>query len=299
MSEEFEIKKAREYIEKELYSGIEFLASGGQAFIFLKDFDDYKIIIKYYKNDYELERKDLISDLNYHINKIDLIKLEHDNIMKILRVHEELGIMELEYCGEYTLNESILTKFSEDNLTTFWHICNAIKYLVERQLSFTDLKLENVCLFKGKNKPKLIDTDTLVDITKQPYEKGFYSPGYTDPKSVLYDITNKKFRFDEKSDIFSLGVILYNVLQRRGLFDLNLFTPWFVFKNHIDAINNLIKNGIPYKNIRNIKNEHFKELITESINVNGNRPSIDDFIDKFEQIIPKKIRKIINNLNIK
>ena len=81
-------------------------------------------------------------------------------------------------------------------------VTNALKFIHERHIAHSDIKLENICLSKD-GIAKLVDFG-LSRYFKRDCVSGFYgTPGYVD----IYTANNKQVCI--KSDIYSLGIVLF------------------------------------------------------------------------------------------
>ena len=115
-------------------------------------------------------------------------------------------------------------------------IVSAIKYLhVDKKIIHRDLKLENILLHyddendrKQKNilkaKIKIIDFGFARFINEGIAESILGSPLFMDPR-ILFKLNkldnSEDFKYEEKADIYSLGIIFYILLTGNQLFDVN------------------------------------------------------------------------------
>ena len=184
----------------------------------------------------------------YLENEIKILKdTSHDNIVKLYSSDIETPLhryLVTEYCNGGDLNTCLeyykKTKkrpFTEEEVQHIMRqIVSAIKYLhVDKKIIHRDLKLENILLHydneidrKEKNilkaKIKIIDFGFARFIKEGIAESILGSPLFMDPRILLKlnKLDNSKdFKYEEKADIYSLGIICYILLTGNQLFDVN------------------------------------------------------------------------------
>ena len=161
-------------------------------------------------------------------------KLDHPNIIKLLEVFDSkkpkhaLNIV-TEYADGGDLSEKIKSQnkkpFTESEiLNYFTQICLALKHIHEKKIIHRDLKSSNIFLMKNG----------LIKLGDFGISKGFQNtmekaktmvgtPYYLSPEIL----ENKPY--DAKSDIWSLGVLLYEMMTFKMPFSANSF-PILVVK---------------------------------------------------------------------
>jgi non-specific serine/threonine protein kinase/serine/threonine-protein kinase len=127
-----------------------------------------------------------------------------------------------EHCDEQKLN-------IEERLRLFQQICDAVQHAHHKGIIHRDLKPSNimVTLHDGKPVPKVIDFGVAKAITQSLTERTlvtehgqlFGTPEYMSPEQA--DMTNEDI--DIRSDIYSLGVLLYVLLTGALPFDSDTF----------------------------------------------------------------------------
>ena len=160
-----------------------------------------------------------------------LALMDHSNIAKVLDAGAtETGrpffVMELvrgipitRYCDENTLN-------TEQRLKLFIQVCHAIQHAHQKGIIHRDIKPSNILVadHDGVPVPKIIDFgiakatagQTLTDKTVfTAFEQFIGTPAYMSPEQAKLSGLD----IDTRSDIYSLGVLLYELLTGKTPFD--------------------------------------------------------------------------------
>jgi len=211
-----EVNPEKIYIKKKL------LGSGAFGEVWLvhhKDLDrDFAMkIIKKRKNKSNEEKEIL--------NEIEILKkLDHPKILKIIDFYSKIKKYYIitEYCPEGELfNEIIKVGRFDEGQTAFIinQILKAICYCHSNQIIHRDIKPENIMITKreknGCLQVKLIDFGTAKIFEKGHQENRYVGSSYYMAPEVL------KRKYDEKCDLWSIGVIFYILLTGRPPFDGN------------------------------------------------------------------------------
>ena len=161
--------------------------------------------------------------INRFFNEAKIMKkLSHKNIPKVYDFGEkkDLQYIILEYIDGYNLRELIKAHddISKNYISIILKACDILGYIHKKGIIHQDIKSRNIILTKDGD-VKIIDFGLA-------YEKDKYSikvreragtPHYMSPEQV------EGYRGDEKSDVYSLGVVIYELATGRRPFEGNSF----------------------------------------------------------------------------
>lgn len=148
------------------------------------------------------------------INEITILKrLDHPNILRLYEFFQDQKryFLVTELCNGGELFDKIAeeTYFQErDAAKIIKQVLSAVNYCHQRGIVHRDLKPENILLNRDSNDPKVTLIDFGTAATLAPGKKftiRFGTSYYIAPEVL-------KFSYDEKCDIWSVGVILYLML---------------------------------------------------------------------------------------
>jgi calcium-dependent protein kinase len=149
------------------------------------------------------------------MEEVNILKsLDHPNIIKIFEVIQDVKSLNIvmEHCSGGELFEKIKTcsTFSENMAANFMlDIVSAVKYCHDVQIVHRDLKPENI-LFETCEvgaRLKIIDFGTSQHFNPKEKMKRFIGTSFY----IAPEVIDKSY--DEKCDVWSLGVILYIMLS--------------------------------------------------------------------------------------
>ncbi|HEX5397846.1 MAG TPA: protein kinase [Verrucomicrobiae bacterium] len=198
-----------------------------------------------------------------------LAMMDHPNIAKVLDAGAtETGrpyfVMELvrgikftEYCDQNHLD-------TRTRLELFIQICQAIQHAHQKGIIHRDIKPSNilVTLHDGIPVPKVIDFGIAKATTGQQltdktlftaYEQFIGTPAYMSPEQAEMSGLD----VDTRSDIYSLGVLLYELLTGRTPFD-----PRELMESGLDAMRKTIREKEPVKPSTKVHTLQGEELTT-------------------------------------
>ena len=182
-----------------------------------------------------------IIDMKYFYNEVAVMKrLNHPNILKlydVVKIKDKTYLI-LEYCNMGNLSEHISNNYTKgEDLKYTEQIFAGLEYLHENKILHRDIKPHNILIKDG-----------IIKISDFGFAKAFEknelittfcgSPLYMAPEII------KDKEYNSKSDIWSLGVIIYELITRKH--------PYYAESRK--ALWDKMKLGIivDYSNIKNI-----------------------------------------------
>lgn len=231
------------------YELIELIGVGGMADIYkARDITEDRIVaVKILKNEY-VGSEDFIRRFRNESKAIAL--LSHPNIVKIYDVGftEKLQFIVMEYIDGITLTDYIAKEGVlkwKDVVSFTLQILKALQHAHDRGIVHRDIKPQNVMLLSDGT-IKVMDFGIARfnrETDKTVSEKAIGSVHYISPEQAKGDVT------DERSDIYSLGVMMYEMLTGKKPFDGN--DPIAIALLHMQStpkkmseINNSIPEGL-------------------------------------------------------
>ena len=262
--------------------------SFGKAFLCSRDSDDDLCVIKQIKVEdmTKQEKEDVINESTI------LSKLDHPNIIKFFEFFESKTPQQTfnivtEYADGGDLSEKIKeqnkTPFKEsDILDYFTQICLALKHIHEKKIIHRDLKSGNVFLMKS-GLVKLGDFG-IAKTFKNTMDKAktmVGTPYYLSPEIIQGKL------YDNKSDIWSLGVLLYEMMTFKMPFEANTL-PMLSMK---------IMRG-NYTPPSSMYTKDLREIVSKCLMVDpSRRPSIREILKM--PIIQNRIKNFLTEVEYK
>jgi len=204
------------------YKLLEKIGEGGMALVYMAEQTEpirRKVALKIIK--LGMDTRQVIA--RFEAERQALALMDHPSIAKVLDAGAtETGrpyfVMELvqgvsitEYCDKNNLS-------TKDRLALFLQVCNAVQHAHQKGIIHRDIKPSNVMVthHDGKPVPKVIDFGIAKATNQKLTEKTLFTryahiigtPAYMSPEQAeLSDLD-----IDTRSDIYSLGVLLYELL---------------------------------------------------------------------------------------
>jgi serine/threonine protein kinase/dienelactone hydrolase len=211
------------------YKLLEQIGEGGMAVVYMAEQQRplrRKVALKIIK--LGMDTRQVIA--RFEVERQALAMMDHPNIAKVLDAGAtETGrpyfVMELvkgvsitEYCDKNNLS-------TKDRLALFIEVCNAVQHAHQKGIIHRDIKPSNVmvALHDDKPVPKVIDFGIAKATSQRLTEKTLFTrhaqmigtPAYMSPEQAeLSDLD-----IDTRTDIYSLGVLLYELLTGKTPFD--------------------------------------------------------------------------------
>ncbi|XP_035230016.1 serine/threonine-protein kinase atg1-like isoform X2 [Stegodyphus dumicola] len=218
-----------------------------------------------------------------------LSQMQHPNIISYHKSFEENNSLYIvtDYCDGGDLYSKIRARngihFSEDQiLDWFVQICLAVKHVHDRRILHRDIKTQNIFLTKsGIAKLGDFGIARVLNNTSDLARTCIGTPYYLSPEICQ----NKPY--NNKSDIWSLGCVLYELITLKHAFEA---------KSMKNLILKIVKGSIPP--MPEFYSHELKSLFTHILKRNPQeRPSISTVLKK--PIILKRIHKFLDQSKIK
>lgn len=170
-----------------------------------------------------------------------MFQLRHPHIVQVTDIIQEgdlLGMV-MEWVQGEDLNQWLKRQESQISWRQFWKLCSpflgAMDYIHRKGFVHRDLKLSNIMLHYDEKEPILKVADFgLVKVLDDMSDENLTQTG-THMGTVAYmspeQIKDSK-NVDERSDIYSVGVVLYKLLTRKVPFTGDVH---YVILQHIDS----------------------------------------------------------------
>lgn len=188
----------------------------------------------------KVEKQKIMSEKlrQYFLNEIDILKkLNHPNIMQLIEIkssHNNIYLI-TEYCNGGTLSENLTmhqklykTPLPEKIVIHIMkQIADAVHYLHDNRIIHRDLKMENVLLhFENlddrkklnlqKAKVKIIDFGFARYLNNDSISTSIVGSPLNMAPDILHALADSNYRkylkYNEKADIYSIGVIMFILL---------------------------------------------------------------------------------------
>ena len=199
--------------------------------------------------------------LNRLKEEIKLMKdIEHKGIVEFKEFIEDDDhfYMVLEYCPNGDLHHRIRKQAIPENTAKDYmkQIIEALMYLRGKNIIHRDLKPQNILLTDNEKTVKLTD----FNFAKELYEGELTNTFCGSPLYMAPEIIEKK-KYNEKSDLWSLGLILYEMIYGRN--------PYLDCINIIDLLEKIKTRRINYNNL--VASDECNNFIRELLYVHPER----------------------------
>jgi tRNA A-37 threonylcarbamoyl transferase component Bud32 len=233
------------------YAVVRLLGEGAMGKVFLADDPVLKrqVAIKVISVDRQLDdatRREYLS--RFALEARLSAQLNHPSIVPVYDAGEEAGVpwIAFQYIDGVTLDKILKTKGA---LSVKWaahialDIAAALQHAHETRVVHRDIKPANIMVDRHGGTAKLTD----FGVAKVPWASftcegnAMGSPGYMSPEQV------QGFTLDERSDLFSLGVVLYEMVTGRHPFvrDTVAATAYAVIGGTYPAPSDIVKGVSP------------------------------------------------------
>ena len=298
--------------------------SFGEVYKVSKDNKFYALKIYQIKNDDKNSSKENNENIKSIENEIKILsQLDNPFIVKLYEVfslkpnsellknketkdEEQIMCLVLELCENGDLNDKIIEKkkrnekFTENEvLHYFYEILQGLYYLHKNRVIHRDLKTLNIFLTEN-NHIKIGD----FGVSKKLINNNIYAYTFVGTPYYLSPEICQNKPYDEKSDVWSLGVVLYELITLNKPFDsesqMGLFMK--ILKGKPAPINNTIKHSYSQKLINLIlENLLDKDPLTRfSIQQTINSGIFNKFFREKEikqKLLSKKIKEQKDSIN--
>ena len=227
-----------------------------------------------------------------------LAMMDHPNIARVLDAGAtETGrpffVMELvrgvkitQYCDENNLDTC-------ERLELFIQICQAIQHAHQKGIIHRDIKPSNVLvtLHDGRPVPKVIDFGIAKAIETRLTDKTLFTafeqiigtPAYMSPEQAEMSGLD----IDTRSDIYSLGVLLYELLTSKTPFD-----PKELLQNGVDEMRRRLREQEPQRPSTMVTTMQGAELVATAKNRHSEPPKLISMLSgDLDWIVMKALEK--------
>jgi serine/threonine protein kinase len=195
---------------RELYERVEYIGEGGFAYVFkaIRKRDGKTVAVKIPKTLNPAMGRMFIKEVG---NWLHLI---HPNIVRLYEVNIiPVPYIEMEYC-EDSLEREKKPMEAEKAAWLVFNAAEGLKYAHSKRILHRDLKPSNILLKNGI--PKISDWGLSKFIGEESTTTMAFTPYYASPEQIAPETFGE---VDERSDIWQLGVVFYELLTGKRPFD--------------------------------------------------------------------------------
>lgn len=219
------------------YTIVSLIGKGGMGSVYLaehKYIKQQKVAVKVINGDMinDYTRKRLSEEADR------LARMNHPNIVHFINYHiDDKGTVYLimEYADGYNLEEyirKVTGLIVEEKICSFFEpLLDAFEYAHKHKIIHKDIKPSNI-IITNEGEPKILDFGiaTLLDDGDDTNDKDIImgTPSYMSPEQV------KGEKLDQRSDIYSLGVLLHQMLTGNPPYDTTTLTEHQIYKHIVE-----------------------------------------------------------------
>ncbi len=203
----------------EKYKLLELIGTGGMAYVYkakdirLGRYVAVKVLKPEYNNDKEFIKR-------FQTESKAMAHMSHSNIVNVYDVgfEDDMNYIVMELIEGSTLKEYLQTLPSfmkeEAVINIAIQICSALSQAHSKEVVHRDIKAQNILIdIDGRIKVADFGIARAIDGTINKADDAFGSVHYASPEQV------RVRRVDRRSDIYSLGILMYELLTRKVPFD--------------------------------------------------------------------------------
>ncbi|GES75238.1 kinase-like domain-containing protein [Rhizophagus clarus] len=235
--------------------------------------------------------KKVNKDAFIHELQINL-SLDYDKIIRCLGISQEQKTNEylliMEYANDGNLQNYLQNNFNKltwyDKIKLAFQIADGLQYIHNNNIIHRNLNSKNIVIHENKAKITNFGISKTQNVAETHTADNFYVVAYIEPKCIL----DKNFPYNKCSDIYSFGVLMWEISSGRP-----------PFRNHnIYTLGKAINNGDRETPISNTPNEYEKLYKSCWCQKPEKRPTIDEVIEEFQRMLSSQYRKNINPLEL-
>ena len=248
------------------------IGEGGQAKVYMGEYDNKKVAVKLMKNvDYKCFAHELVI----------LALLDHENIPKFYGIIREKNVLSLvfEFIEGNTLDQLKIDNFTtQQKYNIIYQLTSCLEYIHTKNFIHRDLKPENIML-DNQGKIHLLDFSIAKVITNAEFTltraKGTLN--YLAPECLeLSEISEDQqiiSKITSKVDVWAFGCIVSWLFSG--------YIPWSdKYKDIPPVIQQILMKKLPFSIPKNIKDENIIKIIGMATEVDVNkRKSMKDIKD--------------------
>ncbi len=229
------------------YTIVSYIGKGGMGSVYLAEHK----YIKQQKVAIKVINADMVNDFTRSRLQQEaeaLARLNHPNIVHFLDYHiDEAGnIYLIEEYAEGVSLEKYINEVNglivEDRICTMFEpILDAMSYAHKMHILHRDLKPSNIIIMSDGT-PKILDFGIATLMREDAQEEGLImgTPSYMSPEQV------KGEKLDERSDIYSLGVVLHQMLTGAAPYDTTTMSEFEINRHVVEEALPRLKSYYKY-----------------------------------------------------